>query len=60
MISAIFPNRKIGQADLICTPVVDLQFKWTKTVFHPMWAVFPDLHSCTLHDHESHDPNRQG
>ena len=49
MSSAIFPNIKLGQADLISTPAKVLQFGWTQTVFHPMWAVFPDLQSCTLH-----------
>ena len=48
MISAIFPIRKLGQADLISTPVKVQQFGWTQTVFHSVWAVFPDLHSCTL------------
>ena len=52
----------MGQAGLFSTPMKGLQFGWTYTVFHPMWTVFPDLHTCRLHyihDHESHDLNHR-
>ena len=64
MVQAIYPKRKLSQADLINISVEDQQFWWTQTVFLPRWAVFPDLISDTAHliadDHGSHGPCYRG
>ena len=64
MVSAIYPKRELGQADLINISAEDLQFGWAQTVFLPRWAAFPDLISDTAHltadDHGSHRPCHRG
>ena len=58
MVPAIYPIKKLHQADLFNISAEYLQFGWTQTVFLPRWAVFPDLISDTVHliadDHGSH------
>ena len=64
MIPAIYPQMKLGQADLINISAENLQFGWTQTIFLPRWAVFLDLISDTAHlnevDHGSHGPCNRG
>ena len=64
MVPAIYPKRKLDQAELINISVEDLQFGWTQTVFLPRGAVFPNLISDTAHliadDHGSHGPCHRG